>query len=161
MSLTQGAAILSIMALAGAPGRVAFGWLGDILPKRYVMAGCFAFQSAGLLLFTYLPGTWGIVFFLFLYAPTYAGVLPLIPAIQGEYFGRRWFGTIRGMMTPITLTTGVAGPVFAGTVFDLTGSYRPAFTVLAGSILIALTLILLARPPSNSIDAAPEPRGAA
>jgi MFS family permease len=147
MSLTQAAGVLSIMALAGAPGRVIFGWLGDIFPKRYVMATCFVFQSVGLLLFTYLPGMWGIAFFLILYAPMYAGVLPLIPAIQAEYFGREWFGTIRGMMTPIMLTTGVIGPFFAGTVFDLTGSYRPAFTVLAGSILLALTFILLAKPP--------------
>lgn len=147
MSLTRAATVLSIMALLGAPGRVIFGWMGDIFPKRYVMAGCFIFQATGLILFTYLQGDLGIVFFLILYAPTYAGVLPLIPAIQGEYFGRKWFGTIRGMMTPITLISGVLGPVFAGTVFDVTGSYRPAFTVLAGSILLALVLVLTAKPP--------------
>ena len=147
MSLTQAATVLSLMALLGAPGRVVFGWLGDIFPKRYVMAGCFIFQAVGLILFTYVPGNLGIVFFLTLYAPTYAGVLPLIPAIQGEYFGRKWFGTIRGMMTPITLISGVVGPVFAGTVFDVTGSYRPAFAVLAGSILLALMLVLTAKPP--------------
>ena len=147
MSLTQAATVLSIMALVGAPGRVIFGWLGDIFPKRYVMASCFSIQSIGLILFTYVDGFLGIVFFLLLYAPTYAGILPLIPAIQGEYFGRKWFGTIRGMMTPITLISGVLGPVFAGVVFDLTGSYQPAFTILAFSILLALALILTARPP--------------
>ena len=151
LSLTQAAGILSIMALVGAPGRVIFGWLGDIFPKRYVMAGCFIFQATGLILFTYVQGILGIAFFLVLYAPTYAGVLPLIPAIQGEYFGRKWFGTIRGMMTPITLISGVVGPVFAGTVFDVTGSYRPAFTVLAGSILVALMLVLTAKPPKTPV----------
>ena len=149
MSLTQAAAILSVMALIGAPGRVIFGWLGDIFPKRFVMAACFSIQSVGLLLFAYVDGTPGILFFLLLYAPTYAGVLPLIPAIQAEYFGRKWFGTIRGMMTPITLISGVIGPVFAGTVRDVTGSYQLAFTVLAFSILLALMLILTARPPQT------------
>ena len=147
MSLTQAGTVLGIMALIGAPGRVIFAWLGDIFPKRYVMASCFSIQSVGLILFAYVDGTPGIIFFLVLYAPTYAGVLPLIPAIQAEYFGRKWFGTIRGMMTPITLISGVIGPVFAGTVRDVTGSYRLAFTVLAFSILLALTLILTARPP--------------
>ncbi|MBI2856093.1 MAG: MFS transporter [Chloroflexi bacterium] len=151
MSLTQAATVLSIMALVGAPGRVIFGWLGDIFPKRYVMAGCFIFQATGLALFTYVPGIWGIVFFLVLYAPTYAGVLPLIPAIQGEYFGRQWFATIRGMMTPITLVSGVVGPVFAGTIFDATGSYRLAFTVFAFSIIIALMLILTAKRPQTPV----------
>ena len=151
LSLTQAASVLSIMALVGAPGRVIFGWLGDIFPKRYVMAGCFIFQAVGLILFTYVQGFLGIVFFLVLYAPTYAGVLPLIPAIQGEYFGRKWFGTIRGMMTPITLISGVVGPVFAGTVYDVTGSYRPAFSILAGSILSALVLVLTAKPPKTPI----------
>ena len=149
MSLTQAAGILSVMALIGAPGRVIFGWLGDIFPKRFVMAACFSIQSVGLILFAYVDGTPGILFFLLLYAPTYAGVLPLIPAIQAEYFGRKWFGTIRGMMTPITLISGVIGPVFAGSVRDVTGSYRLAFTVLAFSILLALMLILTARPPKT------------
>lgn len=151
MSLTQAATVLSLMALLGAPGRVVFGWLGDIFPKRYVMAGCFIFQATGLILFTYIQGLLGIAFFLVLYAPTYAGVLPLIPAIQGEYFGRKWFGTIRGMMTPITLISGVIGPVFAARVFDITGSYQPAFVVLAGSILVALMLVLTAKPPKTPV----------
>ena len=147
MSLTQAGTVLGVMALIGAPGRVIFAWLGDIFPKRFVMAACFSVQSVGLILFAYVDGMMGIIFFLTLYAPTYAGVLPLIPAIQAEYFGRRWFGTIRGMMTPITLISGVIGPIFAGTVRDVTGSYRLAFTVLAFSILLALALILSARPP--------------
>ncbi len=151
MSLAQAAVVLSIMALLGAPGRVIFGWLGDIFPKRYVMAGCFIFQTIGLVMFTHIPGTLGIVLFLILYAPTYAGVLPLIPAIQGEYFGRQWFGTIRGMMTPITLISGVVGPVFSGTVFDLTGSYKFAFTVFAFSLMVALLLILTAKRPETPV----------
>ncbi len=147
MSLAQAAGVLSVMALLGAPGRVIFGWLGDIFPKRYVMAGCFIFQTIGLMMFTHIPGPVGIGLFLILYAPTYAGVLPLIPAIQAEYFGRQWFGTIRGMMTPITLISGVVGPVFAGTVFDITGSYQIAFTVFAFSLIVALLLILTAKRP--------------
>ena len=113
------------------------------------MAGWFIFQTIGLVMFTHVPGTLGIVLFLVLYAPTYAGVLPLIPAIQGEYFGRQWFGTIRGMMTPITLISGVVGPVFSGTVFDLTGSYKFAFTVFAFSLIVALLLILTAKRPET------------
>ena len=149
MSLAQAAVVLSIMALLGAPGRVIFGWLGDIFPKRYVMAGCFIFQTIGLVMFTHVPGTLGIVLFLVLYAPPYAGVLPLIPAIQGEYFGRQSFGTIRGMMTTITLISGVVGAVFSGTVFDLTGSYKFAFTVFAFSLIVALLLILTAKRPET------------
>ena len=147
MSATQAATILGVMALVGAPGRVIFGWLGDRFPKRYVMASCFAFQAAGLVLLNLFDGYLGIAFFLLLYAPTYAGVLPLIPAIQGEYFGAKWFGTIRGLMTPVTMISAVGGPVFTALVFDMTGSYEPAFLILAFVSLIALALILLARRP--------------
>ena len=148
MSATQAATILGVMALVGAPGRVIFGWLGDRFPKRYVMASCFAFQAAGLVLLNLFGGYLGIAFFLLFYAPTYAGVLPLIPAIQGEYFGAKWFGTIRGLMTPVTLISAVGGPVFTALVFDFTGSYEPAFLILAFVSLIALMLILLARRPT-------------
>jgi len=45
------------------------------------------------------------------------------------------------------LISGVVGPVFAGTVFDITGSYQIAFTVFAFSLIVALLLILTAKRP--------------
>ena len=111
------------------------------------MAGCFICQSVGMLGMNFIPGFLGIVLFLSFYAPTYAGVLPLLPALQADYFGRDRFGTIRGLMTPIALMGTVIGATFAGIVKDLTGTYQMALTIFAVANLLSLTFILLTRRP--------------
>lgn len=153
MAAEAAATVLAIMAFTGAPGRIVFGWLGDRYDKRYIMAFCFVFQSVGLFLFVALPLSWGILLFLSLYAPTYSGVLPLIPAMQGEYFGRRNFGTISGLMSPIAMVGTVGGPVFAAYIFDTTGAYDLAFNLFALANLLSLISILTTRRPT--LDPAP------
>ena len=147
MSLTDAATILSLMALIGMPGRVGFAWLGDRMDKRVVIGFCFVFQSAGIILFTLIGGTLGTIFFLVLYSPTYSGVLPLIPALQADYFGRKWFATIRGMMAPIATVSLVSAPFVMATIRSLTGSYEPAFAALGVANVLALVFVAIIRPP--------------
>ena len=70
--------------------------------------------------------------------------------IRGEYFGRRHFGTIMGFMDLVQMFGIVLGPVFAGWVFDVTGSYRLAFIAFAIAAGIAMLLMLVARRPLSS-----------
>ena len=72
----------------------------------------------------------------------------MIYAIRGEYFGRRHFGTISGFMDMLQVFGVVIGPVFAGWIFDTTGSYKIAFTSFAVAAAIATMLILMARRPA-------------
>ena len=149
MSLSAAAGVLSLMALIGTPGRVGFAWLGDRYDKRLVIGFCFAFQSVGIILFTALGDTLGIIFFLVLYSPTYSGVLPLIPAIQADYFGREWFATIRGLMTPVATASVVLGPIVVASIRDWTGSYEPAFATLGVANILALVFVAITRPPRS------------
>jgi sugar phosphate permease len=149
MSLIDAAGVLSLMALIGLPGRVGFAWLGDHYDKRWVIAFCFVFQSAGLILFTVVGGTLGIIFFLILYSPTYSGVLPLIPALQADYFGRNRFATIRGLMAPIGTISSVGGPLLMTIIRDITNSYEPAFVVLGIANILAIVFIVITRKPKD------------
>ncbi|MFQ5826587.1 MAG: MFS transporter, partial [Dehalococcoidia bacterium] len=72
----------------------------------------------------------------------------LMQATRGEYFGRQAFGTIMGFMSLVLMVGTISGPLFAGYVYDVAGSYRFAFTVFAGVSLVALVLILGAKPPA-------------
>ena len=147
MDYVEAAQILSLMALLGMPGRVGFAWLGDRFDKRKVIAFCFIFQSTGLILFTLLPGPVGIACFLILYSPTYSGVLPLIPALQADYFGRHRFATIRGLMAPVGTVSMVASPIVVSVIRDQTGSYDPAFMFLGVLNVMALVFIAITRNP--------------
>ncbi|MBA7674514.1 hypothetical protein ES703_82729 [subsurface metagenome] len=67
--------------------------------------------------------------------------------IGGRYFGRKAFGSIRGSSTMFTTPLGIAGPIYAGWVYDTTGSYLTVFVTLAVALAFATVLIPFATPP--------------
>lgn len=135
------------MTLFSLIGRLGFGWLGDIRDKRHMLVATLCFQFIGVLILAYIASPWHIIPFLIAFSPGYGGPIPLRPAIIGEYFGRTSFGTIQGIMLAVTVIGSMLGPILAGWVCDVTGSYRPAFLLLALVTLAAIPAILAARRP--------------
>ena len=80
--------------------------------------GASLLQGLGIFALAQVQQMWHIVPFLLAYAPGYGGLLALKPAIVGEYYGRKNFGTIYGVIQGISTAGGIAGPVFAGWVYD-------------------------------------------
>ena len=128
-------------------GRMGFGRLADIIAKRYVMAICLAMVAVGCLILANAQTLGQVIPFLIIYPPGYGGGAILMHAIRGEYFGRHNFGTITGFMTLVQMFGVVLGPVFAGLVYDSTGSYHLAFTTFAIVASVAMILVLMARRP--------------
>jgi MFS family permease len=143
------------MTLCSVIGRLGFGFLGDFANKRYLVAIALTLQTIGLFIFSLVTvdRTWLIVIFLLTYAPGYGGPIPLRPALQADYFGTRAFGTVMGLMASVSMAGGLFSPVFAGWIFDVTGSYRLAWQLFALITVPSVALILLAKPPQTS----PEP----
>lgn len=151
------ATALGLIAVLSVPGRLGFGWLGDRFSKRYMGAGFFILLAGSLFFLGYVENTWQLFLFLAMYAPAYGALATLMPSIRGEYFGRKAFGTIMGYMAVIIMMGTVAGPLFAGYVWDITGNYRLAFTVFAIASLVAFGMVLLAKRPSKRASLAPNP----
>ena len=137
------------MTLCSLIGRLGFGFLGDFTSKRYLIAIALTLQTIGLVIFSFIDidRIWLIVLFLLIYAPGYGGVIPLMPAVQADYFGTRNFGTIMGLMGVIHMLPGLASPVVAGWIFDVMGSYRLAWRLIAIFTVPGIPLMLLAKPP--------------
>ena len=146
------AAALGSIAFISIAGRLVFGWLGDRIEKRYVIAGLLVLLAGSLVLLGYVKSLWQLCMFLVLYAPAYGGLATLMQAIRGEYFGRMAFGTIMGFMGLIIALGTVAGPLFAGYTWDITGSYNRAFFIFAGAVAVDVGLILWAKPPVKKED---------
>ena len=130
-------------------GRLGFGFAGDFTNKRYLMAVGMALQALGLFLFSFISAdrTWLVVLFLLTYAIGHGGPIILRISLQADYFGTRYFGTIFGLMSTISMVGGLASPYFAGWIFDVTGSYSQAWQLIALVTIPAIPLILLAKPP--------------
>lgn len=131
-------------------GRLGFGWLGDTFNKRHLMVICFALQLVGILVHARAESLWLLLLSLAVFGPGYGGSMPLRVAIQRDYFGRKSFGVSQGMMLFFVAIPSALGPVFAGWVFDMSQSYRPAFLISAFIYIVATALVMLAKPPAKT-----------
>jgi len=121
------AGILGLMISISIPGRLIFGFLGDYFEKRKLLAVTMILQGIGVLIFAYASSIVHVYTFVVIYGLTYGGCIPLLMAFRGDLFGRKKFAQMSGIMSPFRTIGNVIGPVFAGYLFDLTGSYKIAF----------------------------------
>jgi len=132
-------------------GRLGFGWLGDRFDKRRVATVGFVMMGCGLFFFGYVSAMnkWMLVFFLALFGVGYGGTNALRPSLTREYFGRRNFGSIFGLILGIGAIGGIIGPTLAGWIYDNWGSYQSDWFLLAGLTIVAI-ISLSTMPPGRS-----------
>ena len=69
-------------------------------------------------------------------------------AIRGVYFGRKAFASITGIsMIPMNVLL-LAAPLFAGIMFDATGTYTVPFTTISVVCFIGSALFLMLGDPA-------------
>ncbi len=141
---------VSLMSLAG---RIAAGWLGDSLDKRHFIAVSFSLQFIGTLIFAYTSSNWHLIGFIVFWGIGFGASIPVRFAMLADYFGRRSFGTIMGIMMTLSTLFGVIGPVFVGWMFDVRGNYREPFLIMAASIVVSIPLILTLTKPGVPLTA--------
>jgi MFS family permease len=131
----------------GIVGRLMWGFLGDFVGKRYLLAIATVVQGIGIFFLANFTGTRD----LYLYAAFYGlgqAIVPVQFAIRAEYFGRKAFASIAGMMSFFTTIGGVVGPIYAGRSYDITGSYELALFIVGGGLIAGAFLFFFAtRPP--------------
>ena len=152
---TAGFAVLGISA-ASFVGRLGMGFLGDFVDKRFLIAGSFALMVVGVGLlasvnssFLSLPPGIALSLFSIAYGFGFGGMIPVRLAMLPEYFGRRSFGSILGIMSTSSAFFGAAGPLFVGAMFDATGNYRTPFLILCGLLIVSVPLTLTLQSPAR------------
>ena len=66
--------------------------------------------------------------------------------LTGSFFGSRDFGNVYGLVNITMITGATTGPLITNLIYDLTGSYSPAWLgFLALILLCAVSLIWLQR----------------
>ncbi len=152
-SLQLSSIILAGVAVTSIGGRIGFGLLVDRFTPRYVMAASMAMVGTGallLLLSRELPIL--LALYVLIYAVGWGGGATTMNAVRGAYFGRRAFGVISGSMDFVQMFGLVLGPVYAGLIFDQTGSYTIAFGSFAISAGLAGTVMFFLRPPKADVS---------
>ncbi|MBI2873289.1 MAG: MFS transporter [Chloroflexi bacterium] len=146
VSEPTGAFLLAIMAFLSIPLRIALGWLGDKWSRPMMIAGGMALGVLALLLLQGASSLWQLWAFVAVLSVVDA-LSPLNWAIVGDFFGRRNFATLRGILGLVYSWGMVALPVVAGAIFDRTSSYTMAIWIFVGVMGAgAITFALLRRP---------------
>ncbi|MFC2016768.1 MFS transporter, partial [Chloroflexota bacterium] len=154
----QGAAnAIGLLLIFTLPSRFTFGWLGDIYPKRYLLMFACLIETFALIIVLTAQSMWQVYLFVIVFALGY-GVAPLDMAIVGDYFGRKNFATIQGIRAPVTALGVMAGPIYAGYIYDVTQSYEIVFITFMALYFLAAIVFIFARrpkPPARAVSYTP------
>ncbi len=146
----QAANILAIMVFASVPFRLIGGLLADrvrIGHMRFVVGGAYLLQAIGFAVFLLNQTIPMIYVWFILYGIGMGAGFGLMFPMRARYFGRKAFGSIGGASTLLMAPAGVAAPIYAGWVYDTTGSYITAFTVIAALLAFSAVIMLFVVPP--------------
>lgn len=153
-SPVEAGGIVSLAGIAAIFGKPAFGLLSDwIKNPKLIAVICLLFFSAMLIIFGQLHGRMAFLIgapLIGLGAFVYS---PLLAVMVGEIAGAKHAGSATGLTAAIWQLASVIVPVAVGFVFQSTGSFTVAFSVLAaGPLFGAVMLICLKVAPAKIAD---------
>ncbi len=148
MSEATSAYLVSLTALSSIFFSLVLGWLGDRWPKSYLSAFCSLPMILSMMALAFFENLLVLYFFPIAFAIIY-GTAPLNWALIGDFFGRRIYATIRGLMGVGYGIGTFISPIFAGWIFDKTNSYIIVLTVFSIILAAAAILFLTLRHPSR------------
>ncbi|MGI9433868.1 MAG: MFS transporter [Geminicoccaceae bacterium] len=140
MTATLAAVLLSVTGAASVVGRLAIGTFSDRIGGRNGFILCFLPLIASLLALLVITTPWSLFLVIAVYGFGHGGLFTIVAPTIAEYFGTRAHGTIFGAIVFFGTVGGALGPVLAGRVFDMTGSYMLAFAGLAAMAVLGLLL---------------------
>ncbi len=146
----RAALMMSIASALAIPTRLLTGYLSDRLGKnrmRFIAVGTYLVTALGIVIYQFMHNTVTAQIFLIFYYFGFTASIPLYTAIGVRYFGRKSIGSIQGITTLMMMPFGVLAPIMVGWIFDRTGSYSTAFNICIGLLLLAVVLVMFARPP--------------
>jgi MFS family permease len=157
VSAVVAAGIVSVIAGGSAIGRLAIGFVADVIGTRLALTICLVSTIAALIWLLFAQEVWMLYLFAVVYGIAYGGVVPLETLLTEELFGLRFLGVILGaLMFLLTIGSSVGSPL-AGYIFDVTGTYHLAFIICIILLAVALSFsLILLRTRSEKSAAIPE-----
>jgi len=137
LSTDRAALVLSTTALFAALGKPLVGYLSDFLGARFTVWLALLSQAVALLLFTRADDFAGCLTAASLYGFGYSGMSPLRTFTLSTSIGSHSFALATGVLRWVELPFVLAASPLAGFIYDATGSYNDAFSILAALMLVA------------------------
>ncbi|HZC54422.1 MAG TPA: MFS transporter [Xanthobacteraceae bacterium] len=157
LSAEIGGWTIATIGLCNIVGSVSTGWLGDRVPKRYILSALYFIRAAAILTFISFPVT-AVTCIMFgaVMGFTWLSTVPPTNGIITVMFGTRWLATLAGFAFFSHQVGGFLGVWLGGIVFDRTGSYDAVWylAILFGVLSGLINLPIVEKPVARMAAAA-------
>lgn len=142
----QAAGVLSTIGAVSMLGRFSSGLAIDRYGSKAVMGVCFILLLSAIGWLQMAHRSWMLYLFAVVYGLAHGGFFTAISPLVAEWFGIGSHGTLIGIVVCFGTTGGAVGPLLAGYLFDVSGSYQSTFRIVTVMALVAWGLLLTLRP---------------
>jgi MFS family permease len=149
LSVDAGAWALGVIGLFNIIGSVLSGWLGDRMPKRYLLSIIYTLRSVAVIAFISLPVTTGSALaFGAVMGLLWLSTVPPTSGLVALMFGTRWMATLFGFAFFSHQVGGFLGVWLGGLLYTTTGSYNVVWwlSVVLGLISAVINLPIIEKP---------------
>ncbi len=144
---------LAVIGGVSAIGSLVTGWLGGRYPKHIILGMVYVLRSLMIAAYFALPPTTAstLLFAVAMGLLWWPGLAPLTGGIIADVFGTRYMATLLGMAFVVHQVGSSLGTWGGGVIFDLTGSYDPAWQLGATiGALAGIVQIVFGGPPRSA-----------
>ncbi len=143
---TTAAAVLATIGGVSMLGRIVMGTVNDRIGGKRSLIICLVILIGALLWLQACVNAWMLFAFSVMYGFAHGALFTVVSPTVAEFFGTGSHGLIFGVVLFSGTLGGSLGPLLAGYIFDLTGTYRAAFFMLTAMAAVGLLLVALMRP---------------
>ena len=145
---TAAAFAITVGALGSTSGRIASGWMSDIV-GRLTTLRIMILVSAVAMPALFILREQSVLLYVFVFAVywCFGTQLSVFATTAADFFGTKYLGLNYGLLFTAYGVAGFLGPFIGGQVYDRFESYGNAFFIAAALAVVALVALALARPP--------------
>ncbi len=141
----QASTALGVMGAMNLIGTMGSGWLCDRLGRRGPLAVYYFIRGVSLVFLLYVWNVPSLHIWAALFGLNYISTVPPTTTLTANIFGRFSVGELSGWIFFAHQVGSALGAAGAGWIFELTGSYAPAFLSAAVMAFLAAGMALLIR----------------
>lgn len=151
LSAAAAANAVGVLALFNGAGRIVWGTASDKIGRKNALTLMFLLQGVMMLALINMGSTEMTLSIAAAWVGfNFGGNLALFPSTTADFFGTKNVGINYGLMFTAYGVAGIVGPILAGNVFDMTGSYLWAFIPSGVACLIAAGISLGLKHPHHN-----------
>lgn len=128
-----GAASIALIGLFNIAGTLTAGWLGNLFPRKYLLALIYTARTVVAAAFILMPITPGsVLIFSAVMGSLWLATVPLTSGLVAHLYGLRYMGTLYGVVFFSHQVGGFLGVWLGGRLYDATGDYTMVWWIGVG-----------------------------